>query len=169
MLPFNWWYDKILNHVASYINKVMYPLVFWELWRFSDTNYPILVNVLFLLIHDFASSCPTQARILLAPGFVASDNQQPYVQSTPYQATVAGPSHFKHISDVSSEGGLFIEDPVSLVQAARVGESDEHRAPELLYGSTSYGPEIDLWSLGCIFAELYFFLEMLTLINKAEF
>lgn len=29
------------------------------------------------------------------------------------------------------------------------------RAPELLYGSTSYGPEIDLWSLGCIFAELF--------------
>ncbi|XP_047257983.1 cyclin-dependent kinase F-1-like [Capsicum annuum] len=130
---------------------------------------------------------------------------------------MAGPSHFKHISDASSDGGLFIEDPVSLVQAARVGESEEHRfrsfddtdkdsniqdgdtsclatgtmsnveedllpgtysydvddgehdnfppltscvgtrwyrAPELLYGSTSYGPEIDLWSLGCIFAEL---------------
>lgn len=29
------------------------------------------------------------------------------------------------------------------------------RAPELLYGSTRYGPEIDLWSLGCIFAELF--------------
>ncbi|KAK3034321.1 hypothetical protein RJ639_032219 [Escallonia herrerae] len=29
------------------------------------------------------------------------------------------------------------------------------RAPELLYGSTKYGPEIDLWSLGCILAELF--------------
>lgn len=29
------------------------------------------------------------------------------------------------------------------------------RAPELLYGSTSYGLEIDLWALGCIFAELF--------------
>lgn len=28
------------------------------------------------------------------------------------------------------------------------------RAPELLYGATEYGFEIDLWSLGCIFAEL---------------
>lgn len=28
------------------------------------------------------------------------------------------------------------------------------RAPELLYGSTNYGREVDLWSLGCIFAEL---------------
>ncbi|CAN6540981.1 cyclin-dependent kinase F-1-like [Malus sylvestris] len=28
------------------------------------------------------------------------------------------------------------------------------RAPELLYGSIDYGLEIDLWSLGCIFAEL---------------
>ncbi|XP_009803573.1 cyclin-dependent kinase F-1 [Nicotiana sylvestris] len=159
-----------------------------------------------------------QARILLAPGFVAAnDNQQPYVQSNPDQATVAGPSHFKHISDVSSEGGLFIEEPGSVVQPERLGESDElrsrflddidkdsniqdgdtsclatgtmsnveedllpgtysydveddehdcfppltscvgtrwYKAPELLYGSTNYGPEIDLWSLGCIFAEV---------------
>ncbi|KAL9224061.1 hypothetical protein vseg_000134 [Gypsophila vaccaria] len=29
-----------------------------------------------------------------------------------------------------------------------------YRAPELLYGSTNYGVEIDLWSLGCIFTEL---------------
>ncbi|KAM0938568.1 putative protein-serine/threonine kinase CMGC-CDK-CCRK family [Dioscorea sansibarensis] len=28
------------------------------------------------------------------------------------------------------------------------------RAPELLFGSTRYGIEIDLWALGCIFAEL---------------
>ncbi|KAG8094458.1 hypothetical protein GUJ93_ZPchr0012g19730 [Zizania palustris] len=28
------------------------------------------------------------------------------------------------------------------------------RAPELLYGSTNYGQEVDLWSLGCILAEL---------------
>jgi serine/threonine protein kinase len=28
------------------------------------------------------------------------------------------------------------------------------KAPELLYGSTNYGLEIDLWSLGCILAEL---------------
>ncbi|XP_057759844.1 cyclin-dependent kinase F-1-like [Arachis stenosperma] len=29
-----------------------------------------------------------------------------------------------------------------------------YKAPELLYGSTDYGLEVDLWSLGCIFAEL---------------
>ncbi|PRQ46634.1 putative protein-serine/threonine kinase CMGC-CDK-CCRK family [Rosa chinensis] len=29
------------------------------------------------------------------------------------------------------------------------------RAPELLYGSVDYGLEVDLWSLGCIFAELF--------------
>lgn len=29
------------------------------------------------------------------------------------------------------------------------------RAPELLYGSTNYGAEVDLWSLGCIFTELF--------------
>ncbi|KAJ0495775.1 putative protein-serine/threonine kinase CMGC-CDK-CCRK family [Helianthus annuus] len=29
------------------------------------------------------------------------------------------------------------------------------RAPELLFGSENYGPEIDLWSLGCIISELF--------------
>ncbi|KAL8139842.1 hypothetical protein V2J09_005863 [Rumex salicifolius] len=29
------------------------------------------------------------------------------------------------------------------------------KSPELLYGSTNYGLEVDLWSLGCIFAELF--------------
>ena len=31
-----------------------------------------------------------------------------------------------------------------------------YRAPELLLGATSYGPEIDIWSVGCIFAELLY-------------
>lgn len=29
-----------------------------------------------------------------------------------------------------------------------------YRAPELLFGESKYGPEIDLWSAGCIFGEL---------------
>ncbi len=29
-----------------------------------------------------------------------------------------------------------------------------YRAPEVLFGSTSYDESIDMWSLGCIFAEL---------------
>ncbi|KAJ3681324.1 hypothetical protein LUZ60_015813 [Juncus effusus] len=28
------------------------------------------------------------------------------------------------------------------------------RPPELLYGSTEYGPEVDMWAVGCVFAEL---------------
>lgn len=28
-----------------------------------------------------------------------------------------------------------------------------YRAPELLLGATTYGPELDMWSVGCIFAE----------------
>ena len=29
-----------------------------------------------------------------------------------------------------------------------------YRPPELLLGATKYGPEVDLWSVGCILAEL---------------
>eukprot|EP00252_Welwitschia_mirabilis_P006235 TRINITY_DN1705_c0_g1_i2.p1 TRINITY_DN1705_c0_g1~~TRINITY_DN1705_c0_g1_i2.p1 ORF type:complete len:433 (-),score=92.07 TRINITY_DN1705_c0_g1_i2:379-1677(-) len=29
-----------------------------------------------------------------------------------------------------------------------------YRAPELLYGSRHYGPAVDIWAVGCIFAEL---------------
>ena len=31
-----------------------------------------------------------------------------------------------------------------------------YRPPELLLGSTDYGPSVDLWSVGCVFAELLF-------------
>lgn len=30
-----------------------------------------------------------------------------------------------------------------------------YRAPELLLGATEYGPEVDMWSLGCILVELF--------------
>ena len=29
-----------------------------------------------------------------------------------------------------------------------------YRAPELLFGSTNYGPAVDVWAMGCVFAEL---------------
>lgn len=29
-----------------------------------------------------------------------------------------------------------------------------YRSPELLFGSTNYGPSIDMWSVGCLFSEL---------------
>lgn len=30
-----------------------------------------------------------------------------------------------------------------------------YRPPELLLGSTNYGAHVDLWSVGCVFAELF--------------
>lgn len=29
-----------------------------------------------------------------------------------------------------------------------------YRAPELLWGSPKYGPAIDMWAVGCVFAEM---------------
>ena len=31
-----------------------------------------------------------------------------------------------------------------------------YRAPELLLGEKKYGPGIDMWSVGCVFAEMIF-------------
>ena len=30
-----------------------------------------------------------------------------------------------------------------------------YRAPEILLGSKTYSPQVDMWSIGCIFAEMY--------------
>lgn len=29
-----------------------------------------------------------------------------------------------------------------------------YRAPELLVGEASYGPPVDIWAIGCLFAEM---------------
>jgi serine/threonine protein kinase len=31
-----------------------------------------------------------------------------------------------------------------------------YRAPELLVGDTQYGPAVDVWAIGCVFAEVRF-------------
>lgn len=31
----------------------------------------------------------------------------------------------------------------------------QYRSPELYFNSSYYGPSIDIWALGCVFAELY--------------
>ena len=30
-----------------------------------------------------------------------------------------------------------------------------YRAPELIFGATDYDPQIDVWSVGCVIAELF--------------
>lgn len=31
-----------------------------------------------------------------------------------------------------------------------------YRSPELLFGANSYGAKVDIWSVGCIMAELFY-------------
>lgn len=152
-----------------------------------------------------------QARILLAPGFIAVNDDQ---QNTPTNEAVDNPSDIvpeldnpdqevqiiqeappyrkefglsddpkvRDFEDMDKESCFpdcdtsclatctasdIEEDPFkSYAYEAEEGQNQGlgpltscvgtrwFRAPELLYGSTTYGPEIDLWSLGCIFAEL---------------
>lgn len=52
----------------------------------------------------------------------------------------------------------------SLLSAETAGPGGEYtdyvatrwyRAPELLVGDTQYGPPVDVWAIGCLFAELF--------------
>ena len=48
----------------------------------------------------------------------------------------------------------FQEPPVPFNELERVVVTLWYRAPELLLGCRSYGPAIDLWAIGCIFAKM---------------
>ena len=48
----------------------------------------------------------------------------------------------------------FQEPLVPLTELERVVVTLWYRAPELLLGCHSYGPAIDLWAIGCIFAKM---------------
>ncbi|CAN0870991.1 Protein IMPAIRED IN BABA-INDUCED STERILITY 1 [Linum grandiflorum] len=66
---------------------------------------------------------------------------------------------------VNNQGILKVAD-FGLANFCSVGKNREpltsrvvtlwYRPPELLLGSTSYGASVDLWSIGCVFAELLF-------------
>ncbi|KAK9269195.1 hypothetical protein L1049_000964 [Liquidambar formosana] len=64
-------------------------------------------------------------------------------------ASDIGDDPFESSYSYEAEGGDEICGPLTSCVGTRW-----FRAPELLYGSTIYGLEIDLWSVGCIFAEL---------------
>ncbi|KAK4396998.1 Cyclin-dependent kinase F-1 [Sesamum angolense] len=76
--------------------------------------------------HDGGTSCLATC--------AASDVEDPFQQTYSYEA---------------EEGRIDGNGPLTSCVGTRW-----FRAPELLYGSTNYGLEIDLWSVGCIFAEL---------------
>ena len=40
-----------------------------------------------------------------------------------------------------------------------------YRAPELLVGDRQYGPKVDIWAMGCIFAELVRVLKNIIICN----
>lgn len=150
-----------------------------------------------------------QARILLAPEFVAADDNQQDTVINDAEANPPGPvpelentikegqsvqgvapnimecglSDDLRAGDLEEDGHVPDGDNTSCLATCATSDMEEDpfksyayeaeegqnqglgpltscvgtrwfRAPELLYGSTTYGTEIDLWSLGCIFAEM---------------
>ncbi|KAK7411795.1 hypothetical protein VNO78_03235 [Psophocarpus tetragonolobus] len=93
-----------------------------------------------LKIADFG-----QARILTEPGIDASNNHEEYSRVF-YDIDNKGTSSGDREDE--EEEGKELDCFTSCVGTRWF------RAPELLYGSGEYGLEVDLWSLGCVFAEL---------------
>lgn len=54
---------------------------------------------------------------------------------------------------ITDFGMSIIIDVEPLVSSRQIGSSS-YKAPELLLGATTYCYEIDIWSIGCIFAEM---------------
>ncbi|XP_027342401.1 cyclin-dependent kinase F-1-like [Abrus precatorius] len=141
------WMIQILSGVdACHRNMVLHR-------DLKPSNLLISDNGL-LKLADFG-----QARILTEPRFDASeDNTYNNEESSRVLDEIDKDANIRdgnatcNTSDVDNE--------------MREGEDEEpgcftscvgtrwFRAPELLYGSRDYGLEIDLWSLGCVFAEL---------------
>ncbi|KAG6658450.1 hypothetical protein I3843_04G151100 [Carya illinoinensis] len=105
-----------------------------------------------LKIADFG-----QARILLEPGYAAAYNDpQLYEQNFENLENTLDNSSEMHISSscLATCSRSDVEDDRQGCFTSLAGTRG-FMAPELFYGSTDYGLEIDLWSLGCIFAELF--------------
>jgi serine/threonine protein kinase len=50
--------------------------------------------------------------------------------------------------------GLSIDVPCDFGELMCQVVTESYKAPELCYGSKSYGPGVDVWSVGCVFAEM---------------
>jgi serine/threonine protein kinase len=57
----------------------------------------------------------------------------------------------EHLSKLDQSGQYSVE-----------GFSKWYMAPEMLFGRRNYGPEVDIWAFGCIFAELLVGLPLFT-------
>ncbi|KAL2342535.1 hypothetical protein Fmac_003820 [Flemingia macrophylla] len=107
-----------------------------------------------LKIADFG-----QARILTEPGFDASNDNEEYsrvlddTNNKDINIDIPGGNATCTASDIDREEEEEEQGKELGCFTSCVG-TRWFRAPELLYGSRDYGLEVDLWSLGCIFAEL---------------
>ncbi len=92
---------------------------------------------------DFGLARPLVAQpAQTAPGGAAADTEAGSGTGSPPQSDQP-----RHHADVSS--GARGSGPYTHAVATRW-----YRAPELLYGARSYGPAVDMWAAGCVFAEL---------------
>ncbi|XP_014505976.1 cyclin-dependent kinase F-1 [Vigna radiata var. radiata] len=134
------WMIQILSGVdACHRNMVLHR-------DLKPSNLLISENGL-LKIADFG-----QARILTEPGFDDSNNHEEYSRDIDNEDTSTN-THDGNATCTTSDINREDEENELGCFTSCVG-TRWFRAPELLYGSRGYGLEVDLWSLGCIFAEL---------------
>lgn len=87
-------------------------------------------------------------RIQLQPGVAPDQQQQPHFDQQQCAAGHLSP----HASSIPAQAAAQQQQQQGCLTAAQ--GTRWYRAPELLYGSRSYGPAVDIWAAGMVFAEM---------------
>ncbi len=127
-------------------------------------NHPNIIKYRGQMINDIQSILITELSGAPLDNFILSKNQ---VRKVFYQLTSAlCYLHDKYIHrDLKPGNILYSNDVIKIIDFGKCIEKGGdnygwetalyYTAPEVCLGSQNYGPEIDIWSLGCIFYEKY--------------
>ena len=126
--------EEYLNLVMDYMPETLYK----ELRSYSKTGRPMPL----LLIKLYSYQIIRAMAYIHALGICHRDIKPQNILTNPE-------THELKICDFGSAKKLVAGEPnVSYIS------SRSYRAPELIFGATEYTPSIDLWSSGCVIAEL---------------
>ena len=131
------WYDSSirLNLVLEYMSDTLHRIIKHYGWR------ELGMDMIHIKLYMY--------QLLRALSFVHGRGIM-HRDVKPQNLLVDGRSHCLKVSDFGAACRAAINEPLEAYACSRF-----YRAPELCLGSKEYSYSIDLWSAGCVFAELF--------------